>query len=188
MIFMLNDALRSEGELQRMLQRARRSPDGPQAISQRMRLPAVESETLSRCENGTFGQAYAKYVYELGLAPSMMPSMRDDTELAYVEAHLSDAHDFWHIVTGFGVDLDGETGLQAFSFAQIPSRLAAALVIGSLANAILFNPRGFRGRWAATRRGWRMGRRARPLFGIDWTSWLNVRLKDVREAMSIESD
>jgi len=155
-------------------------------VARHLRLAPVEPAALAGFAPGTFGHAYAEYIDKLGLDPAAIPSMPADTDLGYVEAHLADAHDYWHVVTGFGVDLDGEIALQAFSCAQLPSRFSGLLALGGVLSALFFARDAVRARWAEALRGWRLGKRARPLFGIDWPAMLEIPLVDVRRAVGID--
>ncbi len=100
-------------------------------------------------------------------------------------AQLVETHDVWHIVTGFGTDLEGEFALTAFYAAQTGVTSAAMLLTLGLANTTLFAPDTVTQRVAAIAAGYRSGVSARPLFGIDWTGYWEMPLQQVREQFAI---
>src|SRR4051794_38055890 len=65
-IFALNDALRSRGELARMVARASSHSQGAAAIARRMRIRPVDTVALATFAPGTLGSAYAEYIERLG--------------------------------------------------------------------------------------------------------------------------
>lgn len=121
-----------------------------------------------------------------GLDPAALPSLRADDGHAYVRAHLYETHDVWHVLTGFATDVAGELGLQAFYVAQLPGRLAPALVAGGLVNMILFDFGARDARMRAIVRGWLLGKRARPLFGGRWAELWEEPLDEVRRRYGLD--
>jgi ubiquinone biosynthesis protein COQ4 len=97
-----------------------------------------------------------------------------------VRAHLYETHDFWHVMTGFDTDVAGEVGLQAFYLAQFPARLAAVLIGLMFLNTFLYRFDDRDRRMDAMVRGWKLGRDARPLFGVRWDTMWSTPLADVR--------
>jgi ubiquinone biosynthesis protein COQ4 len=91
-----------------------------------------------------------------------------DSEASYIEARLSQTHDIWHLVTGFGVTGIEEIGLQAFHLPQFPYPLAIALLSSSMMAALLFSPTELPTLLESIRKGWEMGKWAKPLFAQKW--------------------
>ena len=93
------------------------SPSAAQALRERRRLGAVDVAALHTLPSGTLGRAFADHLAQNGLR--ILPEHAwPGTDAEYVRAHLLEVHDIWHVLTGFGTQVAGELGLQAFSLAQ----------------------------------------------------------------------
>ena len=108
----------------------------------------------------------------------------DPTE--YVRAHFFEAHDIWHVVTGFDTSVDGEMGLQAFGIAQYPVALNSLNIAAGVINMAFFAPNHRVSRMEQIVKGWQMGRRAKPFFGIAWSRLWNEPLEKVRQDLGIQ--
>lgn len=159
-------------------------PSAAQALHERPRLGAVDVAALHTLPVGTLGRAFADHLLDNGL--SALPSRAAQTDAEYVRAHLLEVHDIWHVLTGFGTQVDGELGLQAFSLAQLGSPFAAGILTGGLANTLLFAFREQDVRMRAIVRGWLLGKRALPLFGGAWARMWERPLEEVRAAFGLE--
>ena len=106
-----------------------------------------------------------------------MPSTDDHS---FLRAHLYETHDVWHVATGFGTDIAGELGLQAFYAAQLGGKLPTLLLGGGLLHAALREPGDLDRRMEAIARGWDLGRSAHPLFGVRWERFWAQPLEEVR--------
>jgi ubiquinone biosynthesis protein Coq4 len=122
-----------------------------------------------------------------GLDPAAIPSLEARDDLEFIRAHLFETHDVWHAVTGFGTDVAGELGLQAFYAAQAPGGLPLALMAMGLLNTAFYAPGEREARLDAITRGWEMGRQARPLFGTRWDQLWETPMVEVREWAGIEA-
>jgi ubiquinone biosynthesis protein Coq4 len=80
----------------------------------------------------------------------------------------------------------GELGVQAFYSAQLDGALPQILLIGGMINARLLHPEDWGRRLDAVARGWSLGRRSRPLFGVAWDELWAVPLEEVRKGLGIE--
>jgi ubiquinone biosynthesis protein Coq4 len=185
-VFAFDRAMTGARALRRLAEAARRDPRGRRALVERPRLVLPALGELAGLPSETLGRAYADYLARHRVDPAALPIEAADDELAFVRAHLYETHDVWHVVTGFGTDVAGELGLQAFYRAQLPGRLAESIVIGGLVNAVLFDRSAWRPRVRAIVRGWLLGRRARALFGVRWSALWSAPLADVRATLGVE--
>ncbi len=184
-VFVLEQALIDRSTLARMRARVGGHPEGARAIATRRRLGVVTTESMREAPAGSVGAAYVRHLEGHGLDPDAIPTRPAGDDLEYIDAHLYETHDLWHVATGFGADVAGELGLQAFYLAQLPGRLAPLLILGGLVNAVLWERRDFVRRMRAVIRGFSMGRRARPLFGIDWRAHLHEPLHAFRASLGL---
>ena len=74
---------------------------------------------------GTFGQAYAKFMGDRNFSAGDRPPVRfiDDVELAYVAARAREVHDFWHVLFGCHTNVFGELALKAVELVQVSHAL-----------------------------------------------------------------
>jgi len=159
-------------------------PSAAEALRERPRLGAVDVAALRTLPPGTLGRTFADHLLENGL--DALPHLPASTDVEYVRAHLLEVHDVWHVLTGFGTQVAGELGLQAFSLAQLGSPFAAGILTGGLANTLLFAFPERDVRMRAIVRGWLLGKRARPLFGGVWARMWESPLEEVRAGFGLE--
>ncbi|APB33657.1 Uncharacterized protein involved in ubiquinone biosynthesis [Gloeomargarita lithophora Alchichica-D10] len=107
------------------------------------------------------------------------------SDASYVEARLSQTHDIWHIVTGFGVSEIEEIGLQAFHLPQFPYPLAVSLLSSSLMSSLLFAPDQLPDLLSAIHTGWVMGKTAKSCFAQKWEERWDKPLAEWRHDLQI---
>jgi ubiquinone biosynthesis protein Coq4 len=171
------------------------SPQGAAAIREKRRI-RVDLNYLCSLPPGTLGRVYGDHMRANGLDPDELPDNGDRAskasnlpfaeDILFIRAHIYDTHDVWHVVTGFGTDIAGELGLQAFVGAQYPYALPAFLLGIGFLNAAMFGTGDLTRRLDAISRGWEIGRRARPLFGVRWDEMWTRPLDEVRRALEVE--
>ena len=149
------------------------------------RLGTIDLDALASLPRGSLGERFGTHMIEAKLDPAAIPTLPSEDAGSYVSAHLYETHDIWHVVTGFGTDVAGEMGLQAFYFAQFPAFLSAAILSAALLNTMMFAMDDRDRRMEATARGWDLGKRAKPLFGVNWAARWNEPLEDVRASLAI---
>jgi ubiquinone biosynthesis protein COQ4 len=166
--------------LEKMVDHFAANPEGAAAFRDKPRLH-LDLDALSRLPPGTLGRTFADHMRANGLDPAAIPSLEAHDNPEFVRAHLFETHDVWHAVTGFGTDVAGELGLQAFYAAQAPGGLPLALMAMGLLNTAFYAPSEREARLDSITRGWEMGRRARPLFGTRWDELWASPMREVRE-------
>ena len=186
-VFEIADAL-SEGnaeELEKMCATFAQDPAGAAALAGKHRL-RVDLPALSLLPAGTFGRVFAEHLIANGLDPTAIPTLPAQTDVEFMRAHLYETHDVWHAVTGFAADPAGELGLQAFYAAQTPGGLPFLLLSVGLLNTAFFAMEDRDRRFEAISQGWRMGRRARSLFGARWDELWSRPIAEVRALFGVE--
>lgn len=186
-VFTISDALRTPADVQPMVDWFRRDPTGRRALDERPRLD-LDLDRLGRLPPGTLGRAYADHMNGNSFDPKGFPNLPSGNAVDFVSAHLYDTHDVWHVVTGFGTDVAGELGLQAFYLAQFPAKLGVTLLAAGMLNTL--GPRGFDDRDRRMRevvRGWMLGRTSRPLFGVRWDDLWALPLAEVRARLGVDT-
>ena len=183
-VFNLGDGLVDAETVRAMVERGREHATGAAALRERPHVH-LDLKLLRALPTGTLGREYALMMDRNGLDPSSIPTMPDDDEGKYVRAHLYETHDLWHVATGFGTDVAGELGLQAFYQAQLPGKLPAAILAAGFINTLVYSYAQRDVRLREIARGWLLGRRSRPLFGVRWDDYMALPLDEVRARLGI---
>ena len=183
-VIAMADQLGESPALDAMLRHLEQLPGGKAALADRPRVD-VDLPRLRAMADGTFGRETARFLDARHLDPADLPKRPAGDGKAWLRAHLYESHDLWHVVTGFDTDVAGEIGLQAFYLAQLPARLAAAILAIAMTNTFLyaFDERG--ARMDAVVRGWQLGRAARPLLGVRWAELWTLPLAEVRARLGL---
>jgi ubiquinone biosynthesis protein Coq4 len=185
-VFEISEALVNQrvDVLERMRDTFVKDAVGAEALRDKPRL-RIDLAALSKLPAGTFGRAFADHMRKNGLDPADIPTLDGGDELAFLRAHLYETHDIWHAATGFDTDVAGELGLQAFYAAQAPGGLPLMLLAMGFLNTALYSMADRERRLDAIARGWDMGRRAKPLFGVRWDRLWEKPTDDVRASLGI---
>lgn len=156
-----------------------KDPVGAKALRDRPRLGAIDLKQLAAMPEGTLGCRYGHHMIDNGYAePPELPVA--DVE-SYFIAHLVEVHDIWHVVTGWNTDKPGEIGLQGFYAAQLhPSQGFLALLAKNLLKTALEDLEQADEHLRALVAGWLLGKKVKPLFGVDWKPLFPEPLADVR--------
>jgi len=186
-VFEIADAMSGQKRdvLETMRDHFAMDPRGAAALREKPRL-ATRLADLEGLPRGTLGRTYADHMSENGLDPAAIPVLPSGSELEFLRAHLYETHDIWHVVTGWGTDVAGELGLQAFYAAQHPGGLPLMLIAMGFLNAALFKVSDRNRRFEAVVDGWAMGRRAEALFGVRWDELWGQPIDAVRDLLGVK--
>jgi ubiquinone biosynthesis protein COQ4 len=185
-VFALDRGLTRQSVLDAILDRVKRDPTGARALRERPRFRPGSLVVLRRMPEGTLGRAYAEFMIKNGLDPASIPTLPATDDASYLQAHMYETHDLWHVVLGFETTVAEELGVQAFMAAQMRGALPAVLISGALLQALVKEPGEWTARLEAVARGWTLGKAARPLFGVRWEPLLAMPLHDVRAMFHVE--
>lgn len=174
---------------QRMLARMRTTEDGRRLLATKPDLGArlADRDALGALPEGTLGRAYLALVERAGITPqgivdaSLAGGTSGETlsvDMRFVRDRMRDTHDLWHVVSGYGVDLVGESALLSFSYAQTKNPGVGLVVLLAIVKGI---PKI----WPALREGYRRGARAEWLPGIAWEALLDRPLDEVRARLRV---
>jgi ubiquinone biosynthesis protein Coq4 len=150
-------------------------------LSKLPRLPGLDlNELLATCEPGTLGYVLATHMKRCGLNPNIFRPAAVNTPEDYAIVHITETHDIWHVVTGFGNDEPGEIGVVAFYCSHTGAPIFILLLAVVLLNTALFSHDRTAERFDAIVEGWNAGKRAHSLFGIDWATQWHRPIEDFR--------
>ena len=184
-VFVLSDQMIDPVYLDSLVEKFSKLPAGDRILKERPRLGQIDLQALHALPAGTLGHEFASQMIERGLKPEAIPTKDSEDAAQFVRAHLYETHDLWHTVTGFGTDVAGELGLQAFYLAQFQSKLAAAILAVGLLNTAIFARGETEKRMESIVRGWQLGRQARPFFGVEWRQRWAQPLTEIRRELAV---
>lgn len=186
-VFALGDRL-VEGDLFERMPWLRGRTEIETLVSRPIRRLRCDRARLAALPPGTLGREYADFLTRHGLEPEALDHWSEGNgTLQRFRVHLESSHDVWHVITGFGTDVAGEIGLQAFYYAQLAAPLPLTLLSAGLLNGVLKG-----GRRPSTDRvdqlvrGYLMGRRASSLTGVDWSQHWERPLDELRRELGVE--
>jgi ubiquinone biosynthesis protein COQ4 len=166
---------------ERLLEDMVRTPAGQRLLATRATIDtrSVDFAALARLPEGTLGRTYQAFLAARGLEPFGPPDNVEAAELRWLTTRMRQAHDVWHVVTGYDSDLVGELELQAFTYAQTRTPFSLLITIAGLLKA----HRGF-----VTRRvlaAYRRGQRAADFVAVPWEDLWARPLSQVQEQMGL---
>ena len=161
-------------------------PHCQKALADLQPLGSIDLAALHQLPIDTLGYHYADYMLSHQLEHLVAQPAVSAAE--FIDTHMRETHDIWHIVTGSPISMLGEIQLQAFCIAQLQlSRFWMALLTKNLLKASIYNIEAADGYMTALTTGWTMGKAAQPLFGVDWLSMWEIPLAQVRVSLGIRT-
>jgi ubiquinone biosynthesis protein COQ4 len=159
-------------------------PHSQNALAHHQSLGSIDFAALHQLPVDTLGYQYAEYMLSHQL--EQLATQPATSAVEFIDTHMRETHDIWHVVTGSPVSMLGEIQLQAFCIAQLQlSRFWMALLTKNLLKSSIYNIEAADGYMTALTAGWTMGKAAQPLFGIDWVSMWEMPLAQVRVSLGI---
>jgi ubiquinone biosynthesis protein Coq4 len=162
----------------------RRDPRIAPAFRDRRPCEPVDLDMLSGKPAGTLGRVLSDHCRMRGLNPNL-GYIPPDGDVDWMLHHIALTHDIWHVVTGWGNDLAGEYGLGGFYMGQLGAPSFFGYLLGLAALGTALRRRSFQEFMDAVTAGYEMGRRAEPLFGVDWPPLWDVPLSEIRARFGI---
>jgi ubiquinone biosynthesis protein Coq4 len=163
------------------------SPAFAEAVRDR-HVMRVDLADLARRPEGSLGRAVHDHCAKWKIDPRTFPRRPNGTRGEYVLVHIENTHDVWHPVCGFDSDAAGEIGLQAFYLAQFPNMLAPLLMAIAFLRVLRVERGSYPRLMEEITRGWLLGKRAAPLFGVRWDAQWDRPLRDVQRDLRIDVD
>ncbi len=162
-------------------------PEAIALIQNRKLMAPVNLQELQKLPPGTLGRIYADHMITNNLNPNFFKNMEITSDYIMAIMRLRQTHDLWHVVTGFTTSVQDELGLQTFMHAQTASPLSPLLIGSGILKA------GFKHRDMTqpildrVALGWAMGKKARPLFAIDWEANWQTPLAQLRQDYNVDA-
>jgi ubiquinone biosynthesis protein COQ4 len=151
-----------------------------------------DEKWLGQFGEGTVGAAYRAFRAERDLtveglameAAKVNDGIEAPHPIAWLARRLSDIHDLWHTLTGYGTDALGEASLLGFTYAQVPNNGIAFIAAGA---AREFRKTGHpypyvRSIWE----GYQLGKKAERLIDEDYLKLLAEPLESARRRLNLQ--
>ena len=149
---------------------------------------------LESLPQGSLGRTYARFteveqISADGLTEASVEGRQEMRELsaAQIKYHerQRDAHDLWHVSTGYGRDPLGELCLLAVTWRQLGNQGILLIILFGYLSSRKEAP-GL-GIGKAIMEGFRLGKAAKGLPSAEWERLLTLPLKDVRAELGIKT-
>ena len=184
-VFDIADGLRPT-EYQHFIEYAYQKPAVAQILKERYFAQTPDLETLLRYQKNSLGYVYASTLKQAALDPNFYRKLKVEDDYSYIALRLRQTHDIWHLITGFGTDLSGEMGLQAFTLAQTHSPLAVTL-LAAVALYTMKSSGSLDDLVYSIQQGWQMGEKAEPFLAQKWEEHWEKPLSEWRTQLGVES-
>ena len=154
----------------------------------------LDRDWLASLPKGSLGERYYNFtrveqITADGLTDASIEGRDEERQMsaAQVKYHerMRDAHDLWHVSTGYGRDPLGELCLLAVTWRQLGN--LGILVIIAAGFSVTRKEAPQLGIGRALREAFRLGKAAKGLPGAHWEELLQLPLEDVRRELGIET-
>jgi ubiquinone biosynthesis protein Coq4 len=170
-----------------VIEALRSDPRTAPALRERRPCEPIDLEALARLPEGTLGRVFSAHCRARDLNPNL-GHIPPESEVDWLLHHLIQRHDVWHVVTGWGNDEIGESGLGAFYVAQLAGTPFFGFLLSLLGLSTILRRKSFGEFMDAVVAGYEMGKRAEPLFGVDWSALWGTPLAELRTRFGIAGE
>jgi ubiquinone biosynthesis protein Coq4 len=141
---------------------------------------------LKAMPDASFGNEFAKFFEKWNLDPDFYPEPKLNTPSDYLLSRVYQAHDAWHVLTGYTPSVTDELALQAFGVAQYQQPISTLIITGGLLHLLNKDPESGVEALAAVTRGYERGKKAMNLFTTPVLERFADPIDDVRRDLNIE--
>lgn len=145
----------------------------------------IDLARLGELPVGTLGRVFADHCRARAIDPNLI-HVPPAGEVGWLLNTLYQTHDIWHVATGWGNDLEGEVGLGAFYSAQLGSPAFFGYMLALIFLNVISRRADLDSVFAAFSVGYRAGKRAEPLMGVDWKELWEVPVTEIRARFQLE--
>ncbi len=188
-------ALPTREQREEMRAIVRRAPVLASMLERGYLAPRYRIDDLARYPAGSLGRLLHDHMTSRGLTLDFFPPHEPDDELEFLSLRGQQAHDYWHIVTGYDTDERGELAIIAFYLGNYlthldeagpPLAVYIALLLGTSVLRFSFHRRSDLGPlFSAITDGWARGVNAEPLVAVEWERMWDRPVDAIRAELGI---
>ncbi len=150
-------------------------------IKSRLLLKRMDLNELKKNPEGSLGYVFAEHMIQNNLDPNFYNFLPVTNDESYIVMRMRQTHDLWHVLTGYSTEVEDELALQAFTYAQTAVPLAILLLGTALFRVGFTNYSGATSIYNAVADAWQRGKKAKPLFAIDWEAQWDTPIAKLRQ-------
>lgn len=143
----------------------------------------VELETYS---DGSFGKELAIFLKKWNLDTDLFPKTDLSNRSEYALSRVYQAHDAWHVITGYDPILEDELALQAFGIGQYGQPTGLLIIAGAMLNLLQTKPFSTPLIMELISEGYQRGKSAKNLLCEPLFERLKDPIEEVRRDLNIE--
>ena len=167
------------------LRRFRAVPGGAALLEGRYPPFQPDIDALIQLPAGSLGRHYAELIRQLNYDPEFFRPRPIDTEARWLTQRIATTHDIHHVVSGFGTEPAGESGVLTITATQIGFPAYVLLTSASQLASFRLQLERFEGLSRAMAHGAAIGRSARCLAAVRWEEGWERPLADWRRELGI---
>lgn len=142
-------------------------------------------EVMERMPEGSFGRAYADFLKLYKLDRDLFPKPNFKSRPDYLLSRVYQAHDFWHVLTGYSSEIKDELALQAFGVGQYRQPISLLIISGGLIHILGKEPERAEEILTSICDGFERGKRAKHLLAEPVLERLMDPLEEVRRDLGL---
>lgn len=134
---------------------------------------------------GSLGHSFANHMKKNNFKQDFYVVESASTDFLWFDQRMKKIHDILHVVYDFGVEIQGELGLQAVMLSQTANAVPGLLVSGGLLNLTFRSPGKLPLGVAEVSRGFHLGMESDPFIGFRFEDFWDQPLAVVRGALGM---
>jgi ubiquinone biosynthesis protein Coq4 len=140
---------------------------------------------LATYPKGSFGHEVYLFFKANNLDEDLFPAPDFSEVASYITSRVYQTHDFWHVLSGYSVDLIDEMALQAFSVGQFKQAMGMTIIAGGIIHILQKHPENAFEIMNAITEGYERGQKSKLLLDINIFEYLSQPLVDVQRQFGI---
>jgi ubiquinone biosynthesis protein COQ4 len=172
-------------QMEDCIRRFRALPGGAELMDGRyppLEPPIAQLQTLPA---GTLGREYARLILQLGYDPEFFRPRPIESDGQWLTQRIATTHDIHHVISGFGAERAGETGVLAITAAQIGFPAYVLLTSASQLANFRLKLEEFEGISRAAAHGSAMARQAQCLAIARWEEGWEKPIQQWRQELGL---
>lgn len=143
---------------------------------------------LKKCNENTLGFLYAKHIEENNIKQVIPLNAEISSDYQYIVHRVIMTHDIYHVILGRNTTFNDEGAVAAFTLSQIPHYMPANFHIAAgILRAVCKEKDDLSESYSVVYNALIQGKKAKQLFSVDWDSWINTDIIELRAVLNIDA-